>query len=527
MDAALKIQLEKLKKALVKENLQRTLDIWDKKIWGPAAEVTDPKHLEHLKHQFSDENIPKIVENEKIEQRIDDELPRFNFDEILIDWLKTVPFFLEMSRWVRKRPALTDQRGRPLPTAAMCYNLETEDFEMLYNPRWFTYLKFSHPDGVKHVEGIINHELYHMLFKHITSRRRDPHVPWNYGTDAGIDSLIIGNGGKLPKGVILPGTKWEVPQGRELTPDEKAMWAGLSDLIGNWPQKMSSDWYFEDLMKWSKDNNVDWNSRGPKPKGSGDPGDDFEIVFGGSGDAQGDVHDLWDDIPEEKKILIEEKLKGIVRRAVRHADNTQNGWGNMPAELKDLIRASVDDQIDWEAVLKNFIGMFSRGSRATSLKKINKRYPYIHAGVKKGYMPHIAIGMDQSGSVSNEAVEMFFGVLGSLAKKVSFTIIPFDASVDKANIVEWKRGQKPELKRTRCGGTDFGCVSDFVNASENRGKWDGLIILTDGECCDPGPSRVKRGWVICPDHKLMFDTDELVMQMDDPAKRVNTKGVIR
>lgn len=531
MDPKLKVQLDKLHAALVKEKLERSLVNWEKLVAKPASEITDPDHLAKVIEQFSDANILKIIETEKREAKIDLALPQFNFDEILIDWLKTVPFFLEMSRWVRKRPSTTMRGGSPNPTAAMCFNLETEDFEMLYNPRWFTSLKIFNDDGVKQIEGVINHELYHMLWKHITTRRRDPMFAWNIATDAGINSIITNNNGKLPKGGIIPGQKWDVPECRNMTPEETKMHEGLAKLIESWPAKMSSDWYFENLMKWSEDNNYEWGKRGIKLKGQS--GGKIKLGIG-DGDEEGefeiegvDEHGMWDDIPEEKRILIEEKLKGIVRKAVKHADNTQNGWGNIPSELKELIKASVDDQIDWEAVLKNFIGMFSRGSRATSLKKINKRYPYIHAGVKKGYMPHIAIGMDQSGSVSDKSVEMFFGVLGSLAKKVSFTIIPFDASVDKGNIVEWKRGQKPELKRTRCGGTSFECITEYVNATENRGKWDGLIILTDGECNDPGPSRVKRGWVICPDHKLMFDTDEIVMNMDDPEKRVKTKGVVR
>jgi len=29
--------------------------------------------------------------------------------------------------------------------------------------------------------------------------------------------------------------------------------------------------------------------------------------------------------------------------------------------------------------------------------------------------------------------------------------------------------------------------------------------MTDGEAADPGPSRLRRAWVIVPNRKLMFD----------------------
>ena len=39
--------------------------------------------------------------------------------------------------------------------------------------------------------------------------------------------------------------------------------------------------------------------------------------------------------------------------------------------------------------------------------------------------------------------------------------------------------------------------------------------MTDGECCAPEASRVKRGWVLSKNHKLMFDTDEIQIFVDD------------
>jgi predicted metal-dependent peptidase len=55
------------------------------------------------------------------------------------------------------------------------------------------------------------------------------------------------------------------------------------------------------------------------------------------------------------------------------------------------------------------------------------------------------------------------------------------------------------MLRTRCGGTDFDAVAKFVNDTKNRGRWSGIIILTDGYA--PTMSAVNGAkvlWVVTP-----------------------------
>ena len=62
-------------------------------------------------------------------------------------------------------------------------------------------------------------------------------------------------------------------------------------------------------------------------------------------------------------------------------------------------------------------------------------------------------------------------------------------------------------------GTDFECVTKHANSNSNR--FDGYIIITDGEAPKPSPSRLKRGWLLIPDTKLVFDPSnrDFVMRM--------------
>ena len=70
-------------------------------------------------------------------------------------------------------------------------------------------------------------------------------------------------------------------------------------------------------------------------------------------------------------------------------------------------------------------------------------------------------------------------------------------------------------KRVRGGGTDFNAPTRFANDPKNRGRWDGVLILTDGEAAAPGPSRIRRGYVISKGCKLLFTTNDIVVKMDD------------
>lgn len=542
------------------EETLRLLGILKKEIAGKGALVKsrwDPiekavQKTVELDQELVDDTVKWFV----AEHQLDIKEENFSISKHLVDLYSECPFFAEVSRWVRKVPAKSMKGGSPLPTAAMCYNLETDDFELRYNPRFFASLTSEQ------VRNVLVHELYHLIWRHITSRRRTPNVAWNISTDLAINSIII-NSRKdhssitkdvyekhLPKRLYLPTVRPEMGDLKGATPEEKEVNEKYSDLIQKLPELKSSEAYFSTLLEFARQNGWEWGDKGIKIPGAGKkfkkkkgdgqngespiPGGDQPGEGDGEGDEMtdeveldsGDVHDMWDDVPEEMRDLIEGKTKGIVERAVRKADNSPNGWGTIPSEIVGDIRASVLQVIDWKQVLRNFVGMQNRGHRVTTLKRINKRYPYVHPGTKRGYNPKMLMAVDQSGSVDDNSLEAIFGVLRDCSKRTTFTVLPFDHTVDEKNIFEWKRGTVPKIKRTRSGGTDFQSVINFVNKSENRGKWDGIIFCTDGECYKPTGTYIRTAWVIVPGRKLMFDTTDLVIQMDDNKSTIK-KGAVR
>ena len=159
-----------------------------------------------------------------------------------------------------------------------------------------------------------------------------------------------------------------------------------------------------------------------------------------------------------------------------------------------------------------FCGRCRSNKKATSFRRVNKKYPHIHPGIIRNRTARIAIALDESGSMSNESIELFCAELSSLSKNTEFTFIPFDAKVITDKIFVWRKGQKVINERVAGGGTNFSVPTLWVN--EHSSKFDGFIILTDGYCEQPIASKVRRSYIICPGGELQFKTNEVVIQMN-------------
>ena len=223
---------------------------------------------------------------------------------------------------------------------------------------------------------------------------------------------------------------------------------------------------------------------------------------------------------EEFEESVREKARSLVERAVREADTSSNGWGNMSADYQNEIRRMVSKQVDWKTLLRQFIGKSIRGGRTCSIKRINRKYPYIHPGTSRSYVAKLLAAIDESGSVGNDAVEMLFGELHQLSKINDLDVIPFDTECEEKNLIKWRKGQPSPSRRDYCGGTCFDAPTDYANDPKHRGRWDGVVILTDGQAPKPGPSRVKRCWILAPNCKLNFDVgNETVIEMSNNGKK--------
>jgi predicted metal-dependent peptidase len=385
------------------------------------------------------------------------------------------PFFAAISRIVSKSP------NKSIPTAGVRVNPETAQYEMIYNPDFFAKL----PEN--QVRGVLIHEFYHLVFEHVTTRMPESvdKKQWNIATDLAINSII----GKdsLPDFVCMPGGK------------------GFED----YPQYMAAEYYLKMLKQKQQE-----QQQNGKDKSEDKDNQQGEGSGGGNGeqDRQFDSHDQWGEggeAADAAKEIAAERIKEAMDKAADDC-NKNNSWGSVSREVRENIMQRLKTKVDWKKVLRYFIGRAQRSDRTNTIRKINKRFPYIHAGRKTNYSANIAIAIDQSGSVGDDMLNEFFNELNKLASLATFTVIPFDDRVFESKIYTWKKGEKRKWERVLHGGTNFDAPTNYVN---KHPEFDALLVLTDLYAPVPKPCKVQRAWLTtegCKAH-AGFKTNEIVI----------------
>ena len=379
--------------------------------------------------------------------------------------LSDEPFFSAISRRVNK------SASRGLPTAGVTVDKDTLQFKMLYNPDFFKDMEENK------IKGVLMHEFYHLIFKHVTSRKPEnvPHLVWNIAGDLAINSMIGAN--NLPEGCCIPGGKQ----------------------FEDYPMGKTAEFYLEMM----KDDEQFGDGKGGFKDLDGQSGSDFGNF---------DDHGGWGELTDDERQMVEERAKDIMEKAAKEANNSGRGWGSVSSGIKREIMERLKTRVDWKKVLRAFIGAAQRADKSNTMRRINRRFPYIHAGRKVNRVANIAISIDQSGSVSDAELNAFFNELNKLSELATFTVIPFDTKVAEDKVYTWRKGEKRKWERVMYGGTCFNAPTEYVN----KGNFDGHIVLTDLQAPKPKSSRCRRMWMASKfnvDH-MPFKTQERVIAID-------------
>ena len=384
--------------------------------------------------------------------------PEFDLNKHTARLLMNEPFFAGLSRRIDKR------KTTEIPTAGVMVDPKTAQFVLMYNAEYFATL------SDKEKLGVLKHEFYHLVFEHVTGRKPEGGLTRedNMCMDLAINSHLIG---ELPDKCCIPGQK----------PFE---WAE--------PGK-SYEWY---KANWQPmDNSEGEGGEG----GEGTPTDSF------------DDHSGWDQVDNTENEIAKERLKEAIKKAADEASQA-GSWGSVPAQCRKDILDRLKVRVNWEKALRYFVKTSQKAEKRSTVRRINKRFPYIHPGKKIKRTAKFAVSIDQSGSVDDEMLAKFFSALDKLAKLATFTVVPFDTEVCEEHVFEWKKGKRYKAERVRYGGTDFDAPTRWVNER----NFDGHIVLTDMMAPKPVNSKCKRLWVTTAQYadRPYFDTKELVLVVD-------------
>ena len=322
--------------------------------------------------------------------------------------------------------------------------------------------------------AVIKHETLHLLLKHLFRldlKKYDPKV-FNIAADLVVNQLI--GKWKLPKNAVTLSSFPDL----KLAKDE------------------SVEWYYKKIhdLKINLEKNNDNNSSNSKkntfPHESAKKLE--EILRKGTHSD----HSKWG--VSKDNIKSEHAETELDRLIVQTKDRiSKEQFDLLPQEIKNLINLYIEKRnpkINWKRALK----IFSSSSRRTRIKFTNKRISKRYGtrpGIRVQRNQKIAVGLDTSGSISNDELILFFNEIHAMWRNgAEIEVIECDDKVQ--NVYDYS-GKFPNFV-TGQGGTDFTPVFQHLNKERNT-IYDGCIYLTDGYAGEPKiKPRCKVFWVITP-----------------------------
>ena len=181
--------------------------------------------------------------------------------------------------------------------------------------------------------------------------------------------------------------------------------------------------------------------------------------------------ELWQE-DENAQNQIDDKIKKA---------EIENGWGETGGNLKRELAEEVDFSFDYRRALTKFRANIVSVNRSLTRMKPSRRYGFAAMGSRYERKADILIAVDVSGSITDESFARFYHAIKNfffLRIIENIDLIFFDVNLKNTTPVKFSKNFKLS-EITGRGGTSFQPPIDFF--LENKNKYSGMIIFTDGE----------------------------------------------
>jgi predicted metal-dependent peptidase len=303
-------------------------------------------------------------------------------------------------------------------------------------------------------EGVLVHEVMHLLHKYHARRDDRVHELFNIAQDACINETVLEtsiNGKRLtlPKDGVRFSHITKMGYNGELI--SEPIYDFLYDKADKIKVSIIGHGESDDSDGKQKLNTIDDHSKLEPERKTGDS------TKNGS-----NVDELEDEV-----------IKEIVNNA--KVRNWGNISGNTISEIKELIKAKT---VPWRQKLSMYLSkyVYDPGNiYENTWSKRNRRelpLPGIRKKSKK-----IVISIDTSGSITNDYIQMFFGQIEKIIKDYSqVTLVQWDTKVQ--DVSKYNKGDWRKIKVHGRGGTD---VQDLYNYIKGKLKNTSILVnFTDG-----------------------------------------------
>lgn len=160
---------------------------------------------------------------------------------------------------------------------------------------------------------------------------------------------------------------------------------------------------------------------------------------------------------------------------------SMSNWGSIPGNVVEMIEASTRPRIDYRQIMQGFRGSILSSRKKLTRMKPNRRTGFDQMGSMREFSTRLLVAVDVSGSICDDTLAHFYSVINKMFRYGFDEIdcVQFDCQLGP---VKSLRKANRHVEVTGRGGTSFQPVFDYVMVQT---KYDGLIILTDGEAPHP------------------------------------------
>lgn len=191
----------------------------------------------------------------------------------------------------------------------------------------------------------------------------------------------------------------------------------------------------------------------------------------GPGMQTSDDHSTWGESTDNAEVA-----KGVIKDAANKAVQA-TGIGNVPEHMQREIMNMNKASVNWKRELRQFFVNALKFDFERTRNRRNRRYGIVQPGRRKKPNLNIAVCVDSSGSVYDEAFSQFFAEIGTIADMgVEITIIDADSAVAAV----YKYEKKKPVVRHGNGGTNY---SPAILKAKDLGV-DVIIYFGDADSAD-------------------------------------------
>lgn len=342
--------------------------------------------------------------------------------------------------------------------------LATDGRHFYYNSRFVNML------DQKEMEFGFGHEVLHCVYDHFGRRdNREPQL-WNIANDYCVNNDLVdhGIGRKITTIDILYDRKYKGMPSEEVYGllKENVQYVDMQDLI----DKMLDD-------------HLDGEGEG---EGDGDQEDCGTCDGTGKGSDGKDCPDCGGTGKKGRPKLSKadrDEIRDEFKEAVINAASNEPNAGNIPGNVKKMLKELTEPQMDWRELL-NLHTTSAIKDDYTWMRPSRRSWHMdaIMPGMNPGECIDIAVAIDTSGSISQDMMRDFLSeVQGCMESFVSYKIhlFCFDTAVhcpaqydsDNINSIE-------EYEMGGFGGTDFEPIFEYMKEAEIEPER--LVVFTDG-----------------------------------------------